>query len=222
MAVKVLWKTSVGSHLWGMNHEGSDIDVYEAVQVPTRHLLLGRGIPRFANRVDSSDTMKYDIQTHEIGRVVEQVLDGNVNHLWGVFSPIVLTTDNDSRDLLASLRRISERNFSKRCYGSLQGLARKNVEKYIATGKDTSVKRLNIIARTVQMGITLLMEGRIEFKATSVTTPEEVSVLILKMKIAHELSRLPDDPPEPHLLEDWLLSVREMDWVDWDEPDTSK
>jgi hypothetical protein len=86
------------------------------------------------------------------------------------------------------------------------------MRKYVTTGKDTSLKRLNIMARTLQQGVTLLRTGRIEFAKTSVTTPEEVSALIGDLKSAYDLSVLPEGPPEPELLEAWLLAVRHAYW----------
>jgi len=213
---RILWWTNVGSHMWGMNHAGSDVDVYEVVQVPTRDILIGKAKTSFANRVETADnftsgdggTVKLDIQTHEIGNVVHQILEGNVNALWGVFSPIVLSVMDDG--VLEGFRRAARMNLSKRTYKSLQGLAYHNLSKYVETGKDLSAKRLNIMARTIQMGITLLTYGVIKFEKTAVTTPEEVRGLILQMKMAYELSPLPETPEKPWILEEWLLTLRKQ------------
>jgi len=223
---KPMWQTNVGSHLWGMEHEGSDIDVYEAVQVPTRDILLGHEQTRFPNRTETRDRsefkydtgssgipdnlkhVKYDFQTHEIGTIVQQVLKGNVNHLWGVFSPIQFL---GSIQFLYDFQNAAHRNLSAECYDSIRGLATSNVKKYIETGKDVSKKRLNIIARTVQFGITLLDEGRVNFARTDIETSEELYAIITRLDEARENSPLPDEPKEPQALEQLLLQVRERD-----------
>ena len=202
--MKTLFKTSVGSHMWKQNHPGSDIDLFVAFQAPSREILVGHADMR--SRHDKDET--HDDAVHEIGHVVDEVLKGNVNFLWGVFSPIVV---EDPHGHLAALRPLALKNMSRQCYNSIHGLAYSNYKKYIESGKDASPKRCNTIARTIGMGVTLLLTGKIVFNAVRDAKPEDILDLTRHLDEAKDESILPDKPQHAQELYDWLLQLRLKD-----------
>ena len=120
--MKELFVTNVGSHMWQMNHSGSDVDLFVAVLAPTKSILRGEFDDQ--SKVEYSGPM--DRQYHELGRIVDQVLRNNWNYLSGVMSPIIVK--DWSR--LADLRHLTTMNYSKRAYHSIKGLALHNYEKW--------------------------------------------------------------------------------------------
>ena len=150
-----LFVTNVGSHMWQMNHPGSDVDLFVAVLAPTKSILRGE----FNDQSKVEYSGPTDRQYHELGRIVDQVLRNNWNYLSGVMSPIIVK----DWPRLTELRSLATMNYSKRAYHSIKGLAEHNYQKYIINERDDSVKRCNTIARTIIMGSKLLREGIIEY-----------------------------------------------------------
>ena len=207
--MKEVFVTNVGSHMWGMNHPGSDVDLFVAYAVPSSDIL--RGIAKTDSQHVQRETVvggvpvKEDLAIHEIGKVVDMVLDGNVNFLWGVFSPLVV---RDTEGYLRGLKDIALRNLSQRCYGSIHGLGIHNYKKYIESGKDPSEKRCNIIARTAQFGINLLLRGVPEFRGIIGTKPEQIPEFLRLLDEAKAHSILPENAQYASEMRDWLLKTR--------------
>jgi len=198
--MKELFVTNVGSHMWQMNHPGSDLDLFVAVLAPTKSILRGEFDDQ--SRVEYSGPT--DRQYHELGRIVNQVLRNNWNYLSGVMSPIVVK--DWSR--LSELRRLAAMNYSKRAYHSIKGLAEHNYEKYIVSERDDSAKRCNTIARTIIMGCKLLREGVIEYRPITGTSPKDIPKFIDELDLALKESPLPDDPKHEDELREFLYDVR--------------
>ena len=198
--MKELFVTNVGSHMWQMNHPGSDVDLFVAVLAPTKSIL--RGEFNDQSRVEYSGPT--DRQYHELGRIVDQVLRNNWNYLSGVMSPIIVK--DWSR--LGELRRLAALNYSKRAYHSIKGLAEHNYQKYIINERDDSTKRCNTIARTIIMGCKLLREGIIEYSPITGSSPEDIPKFIDELDLALKESTLPEAPQHENDLRDFLLDVR--------------
>lgn len=202
--MKTLFVTNVGSHMWGQNHPGSDLDRFVCYIVPSRDVLTGRADTKSKHLKNE----KQDDAVHEIGHVIDEVLKGNVNFLWGVFSPIVM---EDPRGDLAALRDLALQQMSQLCYNSIHGMAISNYKKFIASGLNTSMKKCNTIARTIGLGITLLQTGKIEFKPVWDATSESVQRLIVELDNAKTQSILPEKPDHPETLYEFLLQLRLRD-----------
>jgi len=202
--VKVLFSTNVGSHIWTMNHPGSDVDLFVAYQAPSTDFLTGRAHDRSHHSIQGKD----DRSSHEIGKVVEEVLKGNVNFLWGVFSPIQIS---DEGNVLEGLIALARKNLSRQCFNSINGLGVHNYKKYVESGKDTSQKRCNIIARTLRFGITLLRQGEFEFKPVRDVKPEDIPKLLEEIQAAEKESCLPEHPTARDEFYAWLLDLRVRD-----------
>ncbi len=198
--MKELFVTNVGSHMWQMNHPGSDVDLFVAVLAPTKSILRGEFDDQ--SKVEYSGPM--DRQYHELGRIVDQVLRNNWNYLSGVMSPITVKDWSH----LAELRRLATMNYSKRAYHSIKGLAEHNYEKYVVSERDDSAKRCNTIARTIIMGCKLLREGVIEYRPISGTSPRDIPKFIDELDSALKESPLPDNPEHEDELREFLYDVR--------------
>ena len=198
--MKELFVTNVGSHMWQMNHPGSDVDLFVAVLAPTKSILRGE----FNDQSKVEYSGPTDKQYHELGRIVDQVLRNNWNYLSGVMSPIVVK----DWTRLPELRRLVAVNYSKRAYHSIKGLAEHNYQKYIINERDDSVKRCNTIGRTIIMGSKLLREGVIEYRPISGTSPKDIPKFIDELDSALKQSTLPDDPEHENELREFLYDVR--------------
>jgi predicted nucleotidyltransferase len=206
--IEELFSTNVGSHMWHMDHPGSDIDLFIAVRVPT-HLIL-RGEFNDRSRVEYSGEL--DKQYHEIGGVINQLLKNNWNYLSGVMSPIVVK----KWEHLSELQRLTKMNYSKMAYHSIKGLAEHNYKKYVVNERDDSIKRCNTIARTVLMGCKLLREGKLEFNPVTATSPKDIPKFISELDMAYKESSLPETPQYADDLREFLYSIRMEELRAWE------
>ena len=129
MTSNYLLLTNVGSHMWGMNHAQSDLDLFAIRLASTRDVLLG-------TKYDKSKHLQFidpkvDIAEHELAKSFRYLADGNVNFVWGFCSPIVMepvgeleyrqiTEPMDINCLDTRLRMIGRQSISKkleRLYG---------------------------------------------------------------------------------------------------------
>lgn len=212
----IIFRTRVGSHMWAMQHKDSDVDEFVCYTNPTKDLLSGR----LSTPPDFSKEGA-DVSAHEAEKVVEQLLRGNVNFIWGVMSPIVVESDSirgvmrvvgeEYSSMHAELKAIVRRNLSKNCYDSIHELAVNNFKKYIESGKDVSEKRCDTIVRSVMFGVRILRGEGITFAPVSGSTPDQVKAAIEALDQAYKESRLPDKPKEEEL-RDWLYRVRLYNW----------
>lgn len=203
--MKIIFETMVGSHMWGMQHGGSDEDHFLCYLAPTREILSGELVYPVRFSHFEHGEMR-DTSAHEAQSVVGQLIKGNVNFLWGVMSPVVVKTSKWHDEL----REIAGRNLAKNCYHSIHGLAVHNYRKYIESGKDTSEKRCNTIVRSIHFGIRILVEGRIGFAPVSMVFPEQVKTAMSALEQAYQESKLPERPNEKEF-RDWLFRLRVSD-----------
>lgn len=187
--------------MWGMQHKGSDIDQFICYTAPVKRLLDGTAenyLKSFVIKENGND-----VAHHEASKVVEQLIKGNINFLWGVMSPIVVMTSGSHR----MLKDIVKKNLAKNCYNSIHSLAIDNYKKYIESWKDPSEKKCNTIVRTINLGIAMLEEGLFKFSPTSGATPDDVLKKIKDLERAYSASKLPEKPNEAAFRE-WLLELR--------------
>lgn len=145
-----LFVTIIGSHMWGMSHEGSDVDLFVAYVESTNKLLAGIS-------TDSTETKypKVDITSHELGKVVFQLTKGNYNYVTGLLSPCVVVTSS----LHEELKEIFMYHLEETpgiIYESIHGLANANYKKYIANGVDDSPARIKKIGRSLFYGLNVM------------------------------------------------------------------
>lgn len=199
-----LWRTQVGSHLWKMNHEGSDNDYFAVHITPTEDILNG-SITKLSSKV-----MKIkgdDYVSHEVGKVVDELIKGNINFLIGIMSDIIVY---DRSCYLYELRDlIKEYGQTKACVHSIKGLAIHNYTKFILGNEnDPNIsKKCKIINRSLVFGINLLNGNGFQFNPVMVNTPKHVCNIFRIFNESVENSKLPETiNPKP--FRDWLYNLR--------------
>ena len=225
-----MWTTTVGSHMWGMNHPGSDMDLFEVYIQDTELILAGhRKLGGIEVKYDNVDLVR-----HEIGHVVSQLQKGNVNFLWGVMSPIVEypipTKDRWSilcKELHKDLIKLITDNLSKNYLHSVTGLVRANLSKYYGISvsrEDNSFrqtggckidptsykyhKKIRLMFRTLMQGY-LLLKCKIEFPNVEEYEPtlELLETLYKDTIMAYNWSELPEKPDQAPF-DDYLVRTR--------------
>ena len=197
---KELFVTNVGSHMWGMNRPDSDVDLFVVYQAPSTHFLIGKAHTRSHRSMNGN----IDKVSFELGHVINQLLKGNVNFLWGVMSPIIIK----NWDRLQTLRELTIKNLSKQLYHSVHGLGLHNYKKYIESGKNPTSKRCTMICRSLNFGTKLLTTGKLNFDPIKPCTPTNVLHHIHALDLAYVTSLLPESPKYTKEMEMWLLDVR--------------
>ena len=200
--MRTVFETIVGSHMWKMQRKDSDRDHFVCYAAPTKKILSGElvypvGFSSFAHEKGE------DTSAHEAQTVVDQLIKGNVNFLWGVMSPVVVKTSRWHKEL----KEIVKRNLAKNCYNSIHGLAVHNYKKYVESGRDMSEKRCNTIARSALFGAMLLRYGRVEFIPFFGADPEDAKAMIASLDQAYKESELPGRPNEAEF-RNWLYRLR--------------
>ena len=186
--MKTLFKTVTGAHIWHMEHEGSDTDVFECYQTPTSELLKGEGgIRSFFEPHKESNR---DIARHEIQTVVNQLLKGNLNFVIGVMSPIVEYTTPVHKELVY----LFEKHPPKNVYHSTRGMAVHNVKLYYKE-LDNLPKKVNTILRILNFGINYLKTGKVVFEPFTGVRPQITSKLA-ELDEAYRTSSLEERIPE--------------------------
>lgn len=217
--IENLFTTTIGSHLWSMNDENSDLDLFRVYVASTRDII--KGTANLKSIFTQKDNV--DIHIHEVGKVINQLIKGNVNFLIGTMSPIVnscYTYREDiesevfpytTKTLLENLQNIIQKNLSKNCYHSIHGLAVHNYKKYIESNLDNTERRRAKIIRVLYFGIVLLQTGNFEFlPKTGKGGAKVITDLIYAIDEAYRVSTLPEKPnAEP--FRDWLYDIRIRD-----------
>jgi len=199
-----LWKTQIGSHLWKMNHEGSDNDYFTVHIVPSEDILNG-SITKLSSKVMKIEGD--DFVSHEVGKVVDEIIKGNVNFLTGIMSNIIVY---DRSCYLYELRDlIKEYGQTKACVHSIKGIAMGNYTRYVLGNENnpTINKRCGIINRSLLFSINLLSGEGFKFVPVINTTPDDVCYMFEVFERAIETSNLFENtPPKP--FRDWLYNLR--------------
>jgi len=197
-----LFQTETGSHIWRMNHAGSDYDKFKGYMAPTTDFLMGKTHTggHFGENPEGH-TISY-----EIGSIVSGIKLNNFNILMGVMSPITYV----HWDKLDELRELVKKNISKRLYDSTHGLAVNNYHKYILNEKDNCVKRQGMIIRSLEWAISVYETGEVgEFKKPDKIDVKMIPELIARLDKLHEESTvLPDEPLAEWELDDFLIKLR--------------
>lgn len=212
----IICKTVIGSHIWNMNHEFSDLDLFVVETQPISKILRGKysnkskfvphakGYEGYEKRLGGKST---DVSIHSAQTTIEQLIKMNLNFLVGIMSPIPIV-GNFNYEIL---KGIVKSNLSKRCYYPIRGMATHNMKKYIYSDKDNTNHRRQKIYRVLRFGIGLLRYGEFEFRPS----PQKVSTLMLEetlesLDIDFDLSDLPERTDEEPF-RDWLENVRLME-----------
>jgi hypothetical protein len=207
--MKNLFINCVGSHMWGMENEESDIDLVMIYIAPTRSILRGERIrSTIRQEVVARGGEVYDTLGWEIGHLINQLIKGNVNAVWYVTSPLHVKPSPTQEEL----SRLVQANLCRETYQSIKGMAESQIKSETGAGASRKPgKGYRTALRTINFGIALLSEARICF-APVLHTPKagEVSEKMKQLEEAYESSRLPDLPDED-AFRDYLMRLRLLD-----------
>lgn len=192
--------------MWGMASPSSDYDLFHAFQQPSSEYLRSSTFEKTrAAKSYIENAREIDAQYMEIGHLVNLLKKGNVNAIWSVCSPIVYKNS----EWLVKLREVTINNLSKSSYASINGMAHSQLNDAIkrASVKDPLKSKATTI-RTLQFGITMLMNHKIEFKPPEdEVTNENIGKWFRYLDIAKEKSMLPYEVNvEP--FENFLYDIR--------------
>jgi hypothetical protein len=204
--MKTLFITTVGSHMWGMQTPESDIDQMLVYQESTRNILEGRPIRN--TKPDSAfeqDGIPVDRKCQEIGHLVNKLIDGNVNAIWTVCSPIVV----QDHPYLHELRKITEQNLSKASYASINGMAISQTKDHVKRAAVMPAgKSLRTCWRICEFGQMLLLGNEIKFRSvTGDISVSDAEWIIKGLECAYIQSKLPERPDEKPF-RDFMFKIR--------------
>lgn len=203
--MRTLFITCVGSHMWRMNNEESDVDLAVIYIAPTSAILRGERIPATTGQqMNVRRGIVYDTLGWEMGHLINQLLKGNINAIWYTTSPIVVQPS----PYQGELRSLVEKNLCRNTYRSLAGMAGSQIEEGKKSGTDGKGKGLRTALRTLNFGIELLTRGRLSYEPVCYTPDLDV-VLDKKQQLldAYESSNLPDLPDED-VFREFLFRLR--------------
>ncbi len=186
--------------MWNMSHINSDVDYFVCFAYDTREILRN---PRALQESFFVHTAREDTHYHEIGKVAEQLLKGNLNYILGVMSPEIVITSTYHKKLKELLERYPPRN----AYHSIRGFAINNYERALKEESPPTEHRLNKILRVLEFGITLLKTGTYEFRTVSGATPDLIKTKLRELDAAYRKSTLNERIPED-AIRDLLLEIR--------------
>jgi hypothetical protein len=207
--MRTLFVTCVGSHMWGMESPESDIDLVKIYITPTRFILRGEKIPHtVGQKMTERGGVIYDILAWEVGHLINQLINGNVNAIWNAASPLVLQPS----PVQAELKRLIEANLCRVTYHSIKGMVWSLI-KSEQTRERIAGKGFKTALRTINFGIALLNDGRLCFEPVHhIPEIEEITEKMRQLSEAYETSLLPDLPNEEAFREFlYKLRLEEMD-----------
>lgn len=216
-----LWVTEVGSQMWGMETFASDHDfitIYVARHYDTLTGYMTNTLPQKTDvKVDWLDK-PLDVAGMEIGHLIHLLKKGNVNAIWAVMSPQIVSNimANPFHRDHVELRRIVKENVSAQTYYSVKGMAVSqlaDVEK--RAGVRSPEKSLASAMRTIRFGIRLLEQGEIYIEQRPSKTGysegevrAELDHLDMQFEKAVSDAILPPiSAPKP--FDDYLFNIRE-------------
>ncbi len=192
---KILFVSSVGSHMWGMQTEESDIDLAIIYAASTKAILRGEKIScTTGQEIAVRNGEVYDIIGWEVGHLIDQLIRGNINAIWYASSPLIIKPSafqKDLADIVAS-------NISRSCHHSIKGMAESQIksEKALKNSRMAG-KGLQTALRTINFGIRLMSQGIISFEPVCITPEkDEVMERLARLDEVYLSSSLPNRPDE--------------------------
>jgi predicted nucleotidyltransferase len=198
--------TEVGSGMWGMRDLSSDYDLVVVYSENMIDFLSGREYK--ANLPSKHHVMidgkEYDFQYMEIGHLINLLKKGNINTIWAVLSPIVISTSEIHAQLKEYIRRYPTRAIMP----SLEGMTISQI--YDAEKRAlvrSPEKSLLTARRTVRFGENLYWKGEYIFEPiTGNHTTVEICAALDVLKTNMKNALFPEIPA--HGLEQILFDYR--------------
>jgi predicted nucleotidyltransferase len=207
--LNVLFRTEVGSNMWGMKRPDSDVDEMVVYQQDIKEILSGYAIERARpQKVTVKNGVEWDTQYMEIGHLINLLIKGNVNALWTVTTPVILQDSNVLEDLKYL---VYGNGITKASYQSIRGIAHSQLldsERRKTSPKMFPNKSLKTSLRSVVFGINMMNTGTLKFLPIQhEVTESEVKDAFLRFDDAYAQSKLPEKPDEA-LFRKFLYEVR--------------
>jgi predicted nucleotidyltransferase len=200
----LLFKTEVGSGMWGMKKPESDTDVIEVYLQPTKDILSGIGTKTKAQNHTYKGNDIIDTQYFELGHLVNLLIKGNINAIWAVTSPVVIMNSVERQELA----RLVLMNLTKASYASINGMS---VSQFNDNEKRPNMpknKAYKTCLRTLLFGINLFNTGTLKYlPVTHTVTKDEISAAFNRLKESYESTKLINNPDDI-LYRDFLYTTR--------------
>jgi predicted nucleotidyltransferase len=213
---RILFRTEVGSHMWKMGTPESDRDIITVYAESILPILEGRristGKPQRSYTIhDFEGTREVDEQFIEINHLINLLCKGNVNAIWAVTSPLIISSSDTHQQLVA----ITNNTMAKSILPSIFGMATSQWNDTVKRAKvKDPVKSKCTAVRTLRFGYNLLCFKRFMYHWVPFMdyTEQEFCNLITETTVALLQSDLPDTIDELQyrlLLRD--LRLRQVD-----------
>jgi len=232
-----LFTTVIGSHIWQMNRPDSDLDLVVVYMMDSKDVLLNKYIKGKQTQKENIDTVYYEIShvinnllkgnCNYLWAVMSPIVKYEYKSAFRELREIVST--NLAKNAFYSINGLSTHNI----YHFIEGTKREEIELeddyslgYISkkeykikkkkwTSKSREIdpksniykKKLNVIGRTLQFGINLLVWGKCMFEKVDIKKPEELWELKNQLNGAYKNSHLPEKP-DPGPFEKYLIKWR--------------
>jgi predicted nucleotidyltransferase len=150
----LVFATVSGAHLYGFPSRDSDVDLRGVHQLPLPELVGLRTGPDTVDRTWPRDGMEVDLVTHEVAKFLRLLLARNGYVLEQLLSPLVVTTSDPHRALIALAPRLVTRHHAHH----YRGFATTQQRLFERTGE---LKPLLYTFRALLTGVHLMRTGRI-------------------------------------------------------------
>jgi uncharacterized protein len=188
--------TVSGAHLYGFPSADSDIDVRGVHMLPAAEIVGLRIGPATLDRSWCQDGLEIDLVTHDLAKFARLLLNRNGYVLEQLLSPLVVTTSEAHRELVALAPACLTRHHSHH----YRGFARTQWQLFERTGE---LKPLLYTYRVLLTGIHLMRTGEVVADLPALLNrrsgPDYVADLIAA-KVAAENGPLPQGAPPPEQL----------------------
>lgn len=177
-----------------------------------KEILINRGHKdsKFVENITVGDD-KLDVHFHEIGKVIDKLIEGNINFIVAIESPEIYVF----YDEFYELRNLVERNLNKSIAKSLVGMIEHNWKKYILSGRDLSQKRARRIYRYIKLGENIFKYNQVKFEKIDYEIIEsDIEEGINYLKELVNTSNLPENLDENAFLY-FLLKFRAYSIFAW-------
>lgn len=205
----ILFRTEVGSNMWGMKRPDSDVDEMVIYRQDTKEILSGYAVEQARpQKMTVKNGVEWDTQYMEIGHLINLLIKGNTNALWTVTSPVILEDSHILEDLKYL---VYASGLTKASYQSIRGIAHSQFlddERRKNSPKMFPGKSLKTAMRSLVFGINLMNTGTLKYLPIQVdVTKEEVQDAFLRFDDAYAKSKLPEKPDEAEFRK-FLYGVR--------------
>jgi predicted nucleotidyltransferase len=204
---RLIFRSLVGSRMWGMEHEGSDYDYHMVYLEPTERFLGGTANKTTYDWFEDIAGDEYDFHLHEIEHTLNLICKGNINNTLRLLSPKVEYAD----ERMWNLREIVEENLSLSLFDSAKGMALSSYHKYEGT-EDANPHRAAKILRIVRCVKRVFRDEGLWFYAVNPETVKWNDILdeVDELEEAKGNSTLQEEPDEERL-RNWLVRLRQAE-----------